>query len=383
MKRVGRGVVALGVVGLVCVLVCGCAARRTVGFGERTITGPFTHRNLAVFVIRGRDRVSGKTFLTFDEGMRQKKLCVYETGNVGQLQVENRSRDEYIYIQSGEIVKGGKQDRTLRYDYIVPPRSGKLPLMSFCVERGRWARRGAESTTTFKAGKYLPTGASRGNNVVWTGSNAVTWSEVSRAQVSYGRNIGKLVTDGDSPSSLQLTLEHKAVRATAGEYTAAVAKVFDRYEDAVGFAYAINGEVYWADVYASSGLFKRLRGKLLEASSQEAIIEFRKGTPPAAPTAGAVQVFMARARAAKATERKISATLRMVVRESPNTVYFKAIAGAEGGEMLSIHEGYGRKVGTPQRPRANAGDSSLAPRHGGRANELFRDGAMWTPDAGD
>jgi hypothetical protein len=63
---------------------------------------------------------------------------------VNELIVENLS-DEEVYIQSGDIVKGGRQDRTLGYDLIVPKKSGKVKITSFCVEHGRWSARGREA----------------------------------------------------------------------------------------------------------------------------------------------------------------------------------------------------------------------------------------------
>src|SRR5262249_5531978 len=59
-----------------------------------------------------------------------------------ELVVENLSPDVEVYIQAGDIVKGGRQDRVLSYDLIVPPRSGKVPLAAFCVEAGRRQPRG-------------------------------------------------------------------------------------------------------------------------------------------------------------------------------------------------------------------------------------------------
>src|SRR5438105_15882790 len=76
------------------------------------ITGPYTHDNLTVFLIHGKDTSGGKNYLTLQEALDQKKVVVHETGNVNELSVENVS-DEPVYIQSGEIVKGGRQDRTL------------------------------------------------------------------------------------------------------------------------------------------------------------------------------------------------------------------------------------------------------------------------------
>ena len=75
------------------------------------------------------------------------------------------------------------------------------------------------------------------------------------------------------------------MKATTKEYTDAVRAAFDRYNDAIGFAYAINGTVQWVDVYASGELFRKLLPKLLDASAQEAIIELQKGKAFSAPSA--------------------------------------------------------------------------------------------------
>src|ERR1035441_11056658 len=46
-------------------------------------------------------------------------------------------------------LKGGRQDRVLTTDLILPAHSGKLPISSFCVEQGRWTRRGNEPAEQF------------------------------------------------------------------------------------------------------------------------------------------------------------------------------------------------------------------------------------------
>ena len=56
-----------------------------------------------------------------------------------------------MYVQSGDIVKGGQQDRMLGVDLVVPPRSGKISISAFCVEQGRWQKRGNEESTRFSS----------------------------------------------------------------------------------------------------------------------------------------------------------------------------------------------------------------------------------------
>ncbi len=100
------------------------------------LSGPFSHDNLAVFFLHGPDPIQGKKFLTLDEALRARKVIVHETKQVHQLAIENVSTEE-VFVQAGDIVKGGQQDRTIANDLVVPPRSGKVPLASFCVEQGR------------------------------------------------------------------------------------------------------------------------------------------------------------------------------------------------------------------------------------------------------
>ena len=120
---------------------------------EHIITGPYSQNNLSIYLIHGEDRVSDKTFLTLDEAMQLKKVKVYETSEVNELSIENLSKTKTIYIQAGDIVKGGKQDRVLSTDMVLEPNSGKIKIASFCVEQSRWNKRGKESEKEFSSSK--------------------------------------------------------------------------------------------------------------------------------------------------------------------------------------------------------------------------------------
>src|SRR5439155_18672138 len=115
------------------------------------LSGPYTHGNLTVFLIHGSDRLKGKEFLTLAEGIEKKVVVVHETSNVNELAIENVGSTD-VYVQSGDIVKGGKQDRTIAMDFIAPARSGKLPIVSLCVEHGCWEQRGVEDVAAFSYG---------------------------------------------------------------------------------------------------------------------------------------------------------------------------------------------------------------------------------------
>ena len=85
--------------------------------------------------------------------------------NVNKLAIENVS-DQDVFVQAGDVVKGGQQDRTLAVDMIVPPKSGKVPIESFCVEQGRWGYRtkqfvGGGSHSSSKLRRHLKESVAR------------------------------------------------------------------------------------------------------------------------------------------------------------------------------------------------------------------------------
>ena len=113
------------------------------------ISGPHTHENLSIYFLHGTSK-KGPVPLTLGEAMAGGHVIVHETGDVQRLMIENTS-DKEVFVQAGDIVKGGRQDRVLTISLVLPPKSGKLPIGAYCVEQGRWARRGIESTRKFSS----------------------------------------------------------------------------------------------------------------------------------------------------------------------------------------------------------------------------------------
>jgi hypothetical protein len=115
------------------------------------ISAPLTHKNLSIYLISGKDTYTGKNILTLQEAMEKKLVVVYETSDVNELALENLSKEFDVFIQSGDIVKGGKQDRVLAVSIILPARSGRISISAFCVESGRWTKRGGEDASKFES----------------------------------------------------------------------------------------------------------------------------------------------------------------------------------------------------------------------------------------
>lgn len=254
----------------------------TAEAAELRLSGPYTHDNLSIFLVHGKDRVQ-KEYLTLAEAMEQGKVVVHETGDVNQLHVENRSGKD-VYIQSGEIVKGGKQDRVLKDDIIVPTSSVKVNVTVFCVEQGRWTRRGQEPVEAFATAHGAIASPEMKRAVREKATQSEVWEEVSVAQDRLARKLGAPVKSADSESSYQLTLEAPKVRQTADGFKKELLGLATRHPDALGYVMAVNGRVTGADVYATHDLFRKLWPKLLESAAVEAMVSATAGenfSPPA------------------------------------------------------------------------------------------------------
>lgn len=299
----------------------GHAGQKPQAKDEYRLEGPFTQGNLTVFLIHGKDKIKGQTFITLQEALVQKKVIVRETREVNELSIENISSEE-VFVQSGDIVKGGQQDRMLVVDLILPPRSGKIPIAAFCVENGRWSRRGNEEVTTFNSSSNVVASREVKLAAKSRGSQGEVWREVAAAQDKLSANVGGNVKNEASPTSFQLALENKEVQKTAENYIDALSGIVNGKPDVIGYVFAINGKINSADIYASSVLFKKLWPKLLKASAIEAIAELRRGEKFAAPPADAVRGFLDDSKGTE-KEKNVSSRVQTVTRESSGSVFFE------------------------------------------------------------
>ena len=285
------------------------------------LEGPFTQGNLTVFLVHGKDKLKGQTFITLQEAMVQRKVIVRETREVNSLTIENVSGDE-VYVQSGDIVKGGAQDRMLVTDLILPPRSGKIAIDAFCVENGRWSRRGNEEVTQFTSSAN--TVASREVKLAakQKSSQSEVWAEVAAAQDKLSRNVGGSVKSAASPTSFQLALENKQVTTSADSYIKALSGIVEGKTDVIGYVFAINGKINSADIYASNALFQKLWPKLLQASAIEAVAEVRHGEKFEAPKPAEVDGFIKEGDKGAEQEKNVSGRVQMVTRDSKENISF-------------------------------------------------------------
>jgi hypothetical protein len=337
-------------------------AQSDAGAGQR-ISGPHVHKNLAVYLIHGAN-ATDQVPLTLAEALAKGKVQMTETGAVNELRVENTG-DDAVFIQAGDIVKGGRQDRVLVVSLLLPPRSGALPISSFCVEPGRWSARGGEDPTRFASAlqsmpsrKALlvmaspPAADSAGPPAAKPGQAAEqrqersrddtairqrqVWDSVAKTQSNLAAGLGAPVKAAQSETSLQLSLEHASLKQAQALYLAALEDAALKDGDVIGYVVAINGRPVSANLYPSNGLFRKVWARQLAAAVTEAIGDPPGAAAPAPPPIGDVEGFLAAAERGQAQERETTADMRQETRASDLAVYNEARSAGGGW----VHKNY-------------------------------------------
>src|SRR6267142_1968264 len=128
-----------------------------------------------------------REYITLDEGLGARIVAVREKGTragqdraeVNTLEIENRS-DKWLFLQAGDIVKGGKQDRTIMTDLTLAPRSAPQPIEAFCVEHGRWTQ--SQDGLAFRNNPGIVAGAPLKIAIQGEKSQPRVWQEVAKSE---------------------------------------------------------------------------------------------------------------------------------------------------------------------------------------------------------
>jgi hypothetical protein len=278
-------------------------------------------------------RTSGKTppadqFLTLDEGLKTGEVEVTEAGRVrglvrsrngvtlpyrgdqvNTLVLVNNSKRPLLLL-AGEIVTGGKQDRVIAKDRIVPAGGDPIDLSVFCIEHGRWTESsekfGATAKTSMGSFMVQPTVrqeamVAKDQQQVWNSVNgAISTMAVAAAPVagpagghgSVSSTVeaqggpaiahGGIVSGANAASTLSTTsyakaMQTQAVSAKVDEAAAGLMQSREqalaslRQEHAVGVVVALRGEVIWADIFSDTELLTRYWTKLVRSYAAEGL----------------------------------------------------------------------------------------------------------------
>lgn len=256
------------------------------------VLAPIRQGNLTVFPVVAAVSHDTRDFLTLDEGVRSGEVIVSESGSiaplvrrrgapirrdgaqVNQLVLVNNSKRPLLLL-AGEIVTGGKQDRVIGKDRIVPAESDPVDLSVFCVEPGRW------TGTTSKFGSMGAAMAQPGvrAKAMSDKDQAMVWSEVRKAQESVAAGLpAPMAAQVGETSSYARVMDNAGVKAKVDEVATPIQRNYEsvikqlRDRNAVGVVAAVNGDIVWADIFASTSLLEKYWPKLARSYAAEALV---------------------------------------------------------------------------------------------------------------
>ena len=294
------GISSLGMLGFV--WSCSSAAANSPKpEGDWRLLEPVSYENITVFPVVSPYSQDTSAFLTLDEGLSSGDVIVREQGgeglarsrngrvipdystraSVNQLVLINRGKRPVLLL-AGELVSGGKQDRIIGKDRIVPAGAEPLPLDVFCVEHGRWS-----SGANFSAAKTIVHPSVREQAAVEQDQSQV-WGAVrggSTAPAPAGAPAPRLSRSdlsqaiaGDAPTeSYSAIYKSREVGGSVDNFVDELQRRFAKAtsspkgEHVVGVIVAYCGEVAWSDIFASPDLFRQYWNKLLRSYAVEAL----------------------------------------------------------------------------------------------------------------
>src|SRR5579864_1393149 len=272
---------------------------------------PIRHGNLTVFPVVAAKTYPTGEFLTLDEGLRSGEVVVTEAGNVqglirrhptpairhdgaqvNRLVLVNNSKRPLLLL-AGEIVTGGKQDRVIGKDRIVPPESDPVDLSVFCVEPGRWvatsehfgasgAMYGKATGGTATVPATMMAQPSVRAKAMGDKNQGEVWDEVRKQREAVSIEVASAAPSVSrevaNTSSYARVMENEEVKKQVDavakpieqNYQSLIRQLRDR--NAVGIVVAVNGRIIWADIFASTDLLEKYWPKLVRSYASEAVV---------------------------------------------------------------------------------------------------------------
>jgi len=266
-----------------------------------TILPPIRQGNLTVFPVAAARSFDTGEFLTLDEGLRSGEVIVTESGSVqplmrrrrtpvshdgaqvNQLVLVNNSKRPLILL-AGEIVTGGKQDRVIGKDRIIPAESDPVDLGVFCVEPGRWTGASNSFGVRETAGGPTPPPTPMAAPNVRAKAMAdkdqqQVWSEVAKTRTAMAETVAAEAAPAiNGTSSYARVMQNTEVKQRVDSVAEPIQRNYQtliqqlRHQNAVGVVVAVNGQIVWADIFASTNLLEKYWPKLVRSYAAEAVV---------------------------------------------------------------------------------------------------------------
>jgi hypothetical protein len=222
------------------------------------IAAPIREQSLSIYPLLVDDvPLLHGTWLTLDEAVSRGTLVISEKGggSVPVVLVENRSRNAYILLEMGDVIKGGMQTRTVRYDTILGP-GQRLDLEVFCVEAHRW-----QGEKTFSAAKARVPQSIQGQMRGGAGQSEV-WKGVAGNNSSLGAE--------NDTGSLERALKSPDVERKLDAVRRRIVPEIPR--GTVGFIFVHGGVAVGAEFFGSEDLARAEFPQLLDSYAVDYVI---------------------------------------------------------------------------------------------------------------
>ena len=180
------------------------------------------------------------------------------TENVHYLRIDNHS-NKSVYISSGEVIAGGRQDRMIAKDTILAPseRDQYVPVM--CVEEGRWSEKEKKFIYSNFANPHLRRVLDQNKNQV------LIWQEIN-TQLDSGKIKNKTF------AYLSRNLDKKFSMANDEYFNFFLDKFRKTDSSVVGFVAVSGNRVIGSDIFASKDLFYSQLEPLLKGYTDDAVL---------------------------------------------------------------------------------------------------------------
>jgi hypothetical protein len=239
----------------------------------------WSYKNLKIIPIRPKGGPGGMMPMLIDnpdlvslsQAINRGLATVSERGtasteNVHWLRINNKS-NKSIFIGSGEILSGGRQDRMVMRDTILVPtkRDQYIPVM--CVEEGRWSEKEKKFTYSDFANSHL-------RKVLDVGKNQVLiWNEIDN-------QLQAADVKTNTMAYLSRRMNKKNMEMDDDYFRFFQQKFKNSDSTIVGFVCVAGNKIVGSDIFANRSLFYSQLEPLLRGYIDDAMIFGTRGSLP-------------------------------------------------------------------------------------------------------
>ncbi len=224
---------------------------RAVEVGE-----PIRWGRLVLFPVTLADANPASDIHSLSTAMARGWVTIEEAkpATVGRAVLVNKS-DRLVLVLAGELIKGGRQNRSAQKDLLLLPHS-RVAIDLYCVEEGRWE----DVDNKFEAARALAPQSVRSGNVAGE-AQARVWADV--------KAFNKSADAADHNHSLLAGLYSKKVQDQLAECRRIVTPKLP--DDCVGLVAGHAGRIVAADVFVDKDLFAAYRQMLTDSYAAEQV----------------------------------------------------------------------------------------------------------------